>query len=115
MDKLTRARMMTFVTVAVLAIVLAANAPSEARGMQGQASAGGHSAGVVTHRGFEGRGFDEHRFEGHRFEHRGFGVPIVPDYETDAAPAYWYYCRSYDAYYPYVASCPDDWEPVEAS
>ena len=115
MIKLTRARVMTFVAVAVLAIVLAANAPSEAIGMQGQASGSGHSAGVVTHRGFEGRGFEGRRFEGHRFERRGFGVPVVPDYEADAAPTYWYYCPSYDAYYPNVTSCPDEWEPVQPS
>jgi hypothetical protein len=29
-------------------------------------------------------------------------------------PAYWYYCRSAGAYYPYVPSCPEPWVPVLA-
>jgi len=31
------------------------------------------------------------------------------------APAHWYYCPSYGAYYPNVASCPEAWETVPAS
>jgi hypothetical protein len=28
---------------------------------------------------------------------------------------YYWYCPSYGAYYPSVASCPDTWVPVPAS
>ena len=29
--------------------------------------------------------------------------------------AYWYYCQSAQAYYPYVSSCPEPWIPVPAA
>jgi hypothetical protein len=29
-----------------------------------------------------------------------------------AATAYWYYCATSRAYYPYVAECPTGWQPV---
>jgi hypothetical protein len=66
-DKLRGARETAFVAVAALAIVLAVNAPSQARGI------GGHSGGAVGH-GFEGHhGFQGHRvFDGHRFDGRHF-------------------------------------------
>ena len=28
-------------------------------------------------------------------------------------PAYWYYCRSAKAYYPYVKNCPEGWQAVQ--
>jgi hypothetical protein len=28
---------------------------------------------------------------------------------------YWYYCSSAQAYYPYVATCPEPWVPVPAT
>src|SRR5437879_1549867 len=128
---------MAFAAVAALAIVLAVTAPSQARAMGGHE--GGHSGGAVgrgfeAHHGFEGHhGFAGHRgFEGHRFDGRfdpgvrggfGFGVaaPYYPyyDYCPPAypydAPMYYWYCASYGAYYPSVASCPDSWVPVPAS
>lgn len=39
--------------------------------------------------------------------------PIVID-ETTPPQAYWYYCRSANAYYPYVKSCPEAWEEIPA-
>jgi Spy/CpxP family protein refolding chaperone len=36
--------------------------------------------------------------------------PLVP-----AQPTYWYYCTSLNAYYPYVASCPEAWVLVPAA
>jgi hypothetical protein len=27
---------------------------------------------------------------------------------------YWYYCASAKGYYPYVANCPESWQPVPA-
>ena len=70
-----------------------------------------------------------HDFDGrHDFVRRpflfGFGGvypydPYDPYYYPPAygngAPAYWYYCPSYGAYYPNVVSCPEAWVPVPAS
>jgi hypothetical protein len=36
-------------------------------------------------------------------------APIAPP------PTYWYYCRAKKAYYPYVSSCPEAWQPVPAN
>ena len=41
--------------------------------------------------------------------YRYYPVPRYP------APTYWYYCRSYGAYYPHVGSCPESWVPLPAS
>jgi hypothetical protein len=69
----------------------------------------------TVHPGFDGtHGFDgHHRFDGHHgFEHRRFGFgPVWPYYgyyrrSTYQAPAYWYYCPSYGAYYPNVEKLP---------
>lgn len=114
MDKLRRARGLMFVALAALAIVLAVNAPSQARGMSGHGFGGGHPGG----------GFAHHDFGGHPGFHGGFGLgfgPVYPYYGYYppaygyAAPSYWYYCRSYGAYYPSVGSCPEEWVPVPAS
>lgn len=49
-----------------------------------------------------------------------YSPPIVlpsPVYVTvppPAAPAYWYFCPSYGAYYPTVSACPQPWVPVPA-
>ena len=58
----------------------------------------------------------------------GWGYPYYPYYapsypayvvpDTGAVPsappppAYWYYCPSAKAYYPYVSQCPEPWVPV---
>lgn len=34
--------------------------------------------------------------------------------EPPAAPEFWYYCESANAYYPYVATCPEAWKKVPA-
>lgn len=127
MDKLRRAKQVAFVTIAALAIVLAVNAPSQARGGGGHGY-GGHPGGTFGHDGFHGHhGFDgHHHFD--RFGHNrflfGFGGPVYPYYGYYGyypppygykAPAYWYYCPTYGAYYPNVASCPETWIPVPAS
>jgi hypothetical protein len=42
----------------------------------------------------------------------------APDYYVQPAPqrpeepAYWYYCRKPEGYYPYVKQCPDGWMKV---
>ena len=51
--------------------------------------------------------------------HHGFRFgPVFPYpyfYDPYAAPAYWYYCPSYRAYYPSVTTCPEAWVPVPSS
>lgn len=37
---------------------------------------------------------------------------IQPTPEQRAEPAYWYYCRKPDGYYPYVKQCPGGWMKV---
>lgn len=41
-------------------------------------------------------------------------VYVAPAPPAPPLPAYWYYCRSAGAYYPYVPSCPEPWVPVPA-
>jgi len=43
------------------------------------------------------------------------GPPAAPPVyiQQDQEPtASWYYCQSAHAYYPYVAECPEGWQPV---
>src|SRR5439155_25288824 len=115
-DNLRRPWRFAAIAIAALAIVVAAYAPSQARGGGGHSFGGGHPSRGFVHRGFEGH----HHFDRFRHGHfvSGFG-PVYPyygyyPYEYDA-PAYWYYCPSYGAYYPNVASCPETWVPVPAS
>jgi hypothetical protein len=106
--------------VAVLAIVLAVTAPSQAAGVGGHGFGGGHPGGAAVHNGFDGHHFDGHHFEGRHFDRR-FGVgPVFPYYGYypyyGYSPGYWYYyCPSYGDYYPNVTSCPEAWVPVPAS
>lgn len=93
--------------LAMLAIVLAVNAPGQARGMDGHGFDGHH--GVDGHHEFHGRfGF------GPVYPYYGYYGYYPPAYGY-AGPGYWYYCRSYGAYYPRVGSCPEAWVPVPAS
>jgi hypothetical protein len=115
-DKLTSLKKMAFVAVAAVAIVLAVNAPSQAAGIGDHGFAGGHSGGVAVHHGFEGHHFEGRHFDGRVHDRFRFGFgPVFPYYGYDVAPGYWYYCPSYGAYYPSVASCPETWVPVPAS
>lgn len=74
--------------------------------------------GDVAHGGGEHRG-DRPGPEGHgrTDDHRGsprygsYGDPVYP-YAEPAVAQYWYYCGSAGAYYPYVAECPEGWQPV---
>lgn len=125
MNTLRRARKVAFVALAALAMVLAVNAP-------GQARPGGHgfvggSHGAVIHRGFDGHpGFHGH----HGFDRGRFGFAFVPTYPYYGyypygyypygyypyygypVPTYLYYCGSLGAYYPAAQSCPEGWVPV---
>jgi hypothetical protein len=119
---------MRFIALAALAIMLAVGAPDPALAAGGHAPAGGHPGAVVGHSGVghSNGHFEGHHFVGHHGFHRGFhgGVfvaPVVPFYGyydppvyQPPAPAYWYYCPSYGAYYPSVPTCPDNWVPVPA-
>src|SRR6266851_656246 len=100
MNKLTRSKKLAFVTLATLAIVLAVNAPSQAREMAGHGFGGGHPGGPGVHQSFGGhQGFNGHRgFDrgGHGRFRFGF-APVYPYYGYYPpiygyeAPAYWYY------------------------
>lgn len=37
-----------------------------------------------------------------------------PAIRAEPAPAYWYFCKSRNAYYPYIRSCPEAWQAVPA-
>jgi hypothetical protein len=39
--------------------------------------------------------------------------PYVPPAVAQAPSAAWYYCRSQNAYYPYITTCPEGWQPVQ--
>jgi hypothetical protein len=126
-DRFGGPRKWAFIAIAALAIVLAVSLPSQARGAGGRGFGGGHPGGAVGHGGFDGHhGVDGHHgFDGHHFDHHRFGVaPVFPFYGYYPyyppaygyqAPSYWYYCPSAGAYYPYVQSCAEAWEPVPAS
>ena len=38
--------------------------------------------------------------------------PYVPPDVATSSGSYWYYCASANAYYPYVAQCPEAWKQV---
>lgn len=127
MNTLGGPRKLALIAIAALAIVLSVTLPSQARGAGGPGFGGGHPGGAAGHGGFDGHhGVDGHRgFDGHHFDHHRFGFapgfpfygyyPYYPPENGYQAPAYWYYCPSAGAYYPYVQSCPEAWEPVPAS
>jgi hypothetical protein len=94
MKRFLRSRKLVFVALTVLAMVLAMDGPSQARGMGGHGVGGGHPEG---NGGFEGHhDFDGHHgFEGHQFDRdgdgrSGFGIgPVVPfGYYPPAAPLF---------------------------
>jgi hypothetical protein len=39
----------------------------------------------------------------------------IPDYYTppDMAPGYWYWCDTYQQYYPFVGACPSGWRAAQ--
>ncbi|MDD5284746.1 MAG: hypothetical protein PHD54_02710 [Desulfuromonadaceae bacterium] len=45
-------------------------------------------------------------------ERPGTDYYMQPLPEQHEEPAYWYYCRKPDGYYPYVRQCPDGWMKV---
>jgi hypothetical protein len=95
----------------------------------GYTDRGGHGD-----RGHRGHGFRGHHRHGFHHGHRGprvrigIGVgtfwgpywpryaypPVVapPPVVQSSPPQYWYYCDSAQAYYPYIAQCPEGWRAV---
>jgi len=117
--------------LAISTIILGAWTSSDARGRGGHGFSGGHH--FHGHNTFHG-----HHFHGPVFVGVGpsflWGPPwwYYPGYPPpDVAPvvaapppvyvqpplpsAYWYYCRSYGAYYPSVQTCPEAWVNVPAA
>ena len=37
---------------------------------------------------------------------------VQPDLQQSEVPAYWYFCRKPEGYYPYVKQCPEGWMKV---
>ena len=94
---------------------------------RGSAPSRGHSGGHASHHS-SGHHSSHH---GHFHSHIWIGAPlwwdpwwaypapvspvvVEPPVYVQKSPAYWYYCPSLQAYYPYVASCPEPWVPVPA-
>src|SRR5262249_28124658 len=109
--------------VAALATVVLATspvfaAPSGHDGFHGAPPLPGGHAGAFEHHGPDG-----HR-EFHRDVHGRVFIGVDPwfysappayAYVSPPQPYYWYFCPSAGAYYPYVASCPEEWVPVPAA
>jgi hypothetical protein len=105
-----------FVILLVGVFVVALAAPGHAAPRHGFSGGrpGGH---VVDHRGFDGHRHFRHDRVRIFVSPFFFAAPFVaaPVFVSPPPPLYWYYCRSYGGYYPYVPSCPEPWVPVPAS
>jgi hypothetical protein len=104
-------RTFSSITLVAVAILLAVVSPGYAQGMSGHGMGGEHHG----ERGGHQDGDHDGDHDGGRSHFRG---PLVywnyyPYYDS-SSPGYWYYCPSAQAYYPYVAYCPDPWVPVLA-
>ena len=115
--------------VATVAIaLLAAAAPGAAQAASGHED---HMRAADADRHLDAHHQQEHsadrnRDQDHHSPHHHYGrgpngvYYIYPHwygwtYRYVPAPRYWYYCRSYGAYYPYVENCPEAWVPVPGS
>ena len=107
-----------------MATVLTAVAPSVADA-PGRSSMGTHPNGVPSqgavygtrrdvggHHAHGGKHLDAHH---RRYLYYAPFVYWVYPYDVYQPPVYWYYCPSYDDYYPNVDSCPEPWVPIAAS
>jgi hypothetical protein len=120
------------VGLVVIAVILVATAPGDARPHHG-GQGGGHDHGGGHHDGHRGFHRDHH---GHVIIGGPFFFgPVYPYYDAPyyayAPPpvvvqtppvyvqpppqSYWYFCPSFGAYYPTVRSCPEPWLPVPAT
>lgn len=101
------------------ALICAGSVPSYARDSHDERAravehrAGGEHRAFEAHRAAEHRGFERH--EGHASFGWGVTYPYG-GYATQpyayAAPTPAYFCPTYGAYYPNVASCPVPWVAV---
>ena len=109
-----------FALAALAAVAFALAAPAQAVGASSHGFGGRDGRGAVGHDRSEGHHFDGRHLEGHELErrhfegHGGFGFVAPHHAPYYAAPNYWDYCPSYDAYYPDVSSCPEAWVVVPA-
>jgi len=113
--------MKTFVFAILVAGAIVLGIAASGNAMQSHGFSGGRPGGHFDgfHR-FDG----VHRFDGrHPFVHNHVRIFVAPFFVAPfffpapvvyAPPVYWYYCRSYGAYYPSVPSCPEPWVPVPA-
>jgi hypothetical protein len=115
-----RPRRISFVALGALATMLALSAPSQAADRGDHNFGGGHGGRAVAQHGREGghfEGREEHHLEGYGRFGFGFG-PIfpyyAPYYSAPSYPNYWYYCPSYNGYYPNITTCPEAWVAVPA-
>ena len=135
---MTTARIASRLTVAIAALAgalaLAQPIPAyAAHGGGGFRGGGGFHGGGVGR--FRGGGFRHDGFRGGGFRGRGgwwwggalglatvpyaYGWDNYPSYGTYGGSAsdtsqYWYYCQNPAGYYPYVAQCSTNWQPVPA-
>ena len=84
----------------------------------------GHTQGVLIQSDGARRGFDATDRDRHMGERGRAANPhdrSYPDYRYFypyygySPRAYYYYCPTVDAYYPYVITCPDSWLLIPAS
>ncbi len=139
MDRVQKSRILrATVSVATLALVgstLAAHGVAAERGEHWrgpEVEHWGHGDIRRFHEGDLGRWRGGHWFHGDHFGRLGwwwivdgawysypaavypYPDPYVPPMVVTQGPAsqYWYYCASVNAYYPYVAGCPEGWKQV---
>ena len=117
------------VTLLPAASASAAQAMSMHESSMGGGAAHHHAAPVNLGQSGGDHNGDRDHHSLHRFGGRPGGIYYIYPYNqysyrwtypyypapTYVAPTYWYYCPSYAAYYPYVASCPESWVVVPAS
>jgi hypothetical protein len=99
------------------AIALAEVGSSHGQAMSGHGSGDQHGdrAGVRDgdHRDHDGDHDSDHGRR-HDGERRQVIIWNFSPYPMPAPAAYWWYCPSAEAYYPYVDRCVDAWVPVLA-
>lgn len=113
MERMRRHRTTTLAGLALLALV--SSAPG--RTAEARPADEGHPAVEHGERGSREPSGEEHRRDGHEGDRRfpgdrGWSGYGGDGYPGSSAPYYRYYCASANAYYPYVAACPEGWQTV---
>ncbi len=72
---------------------------------------GGHAGGHGSHPGAR---IHSRVFVGAALFAPLYLYPPLPPYSgpPPSVTPFWYFCKSLDAYYPYVGDCPEGWQPV---